>query len=454
MNMQKMCKSGIKRALATVLAFCMLFGIMPAGVIEAPVGVKAQAATGEVITYNFLNLADSRADFVVNSAVNAKFADYAHVTDGNAKWKYFAHDAGATSAFFQSNAYGLYIKSTADANYKLLLEFNGNGYFSVDAKIGDWSALTGATLSLIPCDTTGGNQGTPIELGKIDGSSASSGKWNIPTHVGKVSLTSGNYILNIFNDYDNKNDDTTIIGSLSFTKLNLDVNVEPAAPVAIGKSVTTAVNLADPSALGEKVDCTAVSADSELAEFSLDNNGDLVVTAGNTAGSEVVAVTFTAGEKSETVNMPINVYDPTDYTAKTYEYSFYKANKWTDVAQTIKSYNQTSAGATGEIKTNIATAPWKFDSSSLVFDFRTSYADSYGIYVWNQNGAAKVHFYLPTSGNYNLFSTYRTHSAYSSKVEFSLQRADGTGAYATDTVIGTVDTKGTKAAQQTESFQI
>jgi len=457
MNMKRTFNQGVKRAFAFVLTVCMLFSILPVGAFEAPSGVKAQAAS-EVITYNFLNRDAGTIEFIVNGQVNSKFTNYDHIAKGEGKWKYYSHDS--TSSYFrQNNTYGLYMNYSANnTKYKFLTYFDGNGYYSVDAKIGDWKEIGAAKLSLIPCDENGENQKAAITLGMIDGSSESNGAWNKLTHVGKVNMSAGYYILEISNTYErissSERHSIMVLGSLDFTKLALDVNVEPPAPVAIGESVVTEIKLADASALNTPVECTAVSATSSIASFALNEDGNLEVTAGDTAGKEVVAVTFTANGKTETVNMPIIVYDPADYTAATYEYKFYKGSKTTNLKDTMTSYNRTSAGATGEYKSAVASSPWKIGSSDFNMTFTNSHMYNYGIYVNGKNGAVKVHFYLPSSGNYNLFSTSRTHSAYNCPVSFSIQRADGTGKYAEETAIGSISVKGSAAARQTEDFQV
>ena len=86
MNMQKLCKQNVKRVMSLILTVCMLFSLLPAGIIApANDGVTAAAASEHDLYFNMLKAATDAAltGTVTERATALTQTTYAMTTKGN-----------------------------------------------------------------------------------------------------------------------------------------------------------------------------------------------------------------------------------------------------------------------------------------------------------------------------------------------------------------------------------
>ena len=214
----------------------------------------------------------------------------------------------------------------------------------------------------------------------------------------------------------------------------MDANIDTPAPAAFGEKVTAPITLkaADGSALTAD---SISAADCTIATIALSaDKKNIEVTAGSTAGRQVAKITVTSGSLSETVNVPITVYDNSAASKDTYEYRFYKAPGKSRVDQMMTTFAASTEGHRWELVTNRHSMPYKLVGAPAT---TLHYPHSYGT-LMTGTGSFDMHIHVPARSTYDFYTLYAP-APTGAKITYTIRRADGTGETQT---IGTHNTFG------------
>ena len=399
------------------------------------------------LVYDFVKPKPSDAAFGSNGLLGLsaipELADFsASISAGSAPWRYLSGDVGAASfCYIKGAAYGIYLQSTSTsmAARQIVIRVPEKGTYRAEFEGMVWNLGAYTTVSLIPCDASGTANGDAIPLGVADTYDVSSSGLNKSIALKDVALEAGDYILNMAATRIDGTRRNNIFNSFRLTPLKLLVSVEAPAPVQQGGSIEAPLDIRlpgqDETIVCQSIDVTGL--DPEIAEIALSEDGKSLIVKGLQAGNSVAHVTVSAGGVSESVDLPITIYNPYALSESTFTYNFYKMNTNT-AFNTVTSFNQTSAGATGELNLARETAPWKFDHSANNATWLMINQHGYGSLLYATTDTA-IRIRVPENGRYQVISQnwFWTEGG---ELSIAIQSADGTGVYASKTEIGSFDT--------------
>ena len=429
------CKGGLK-VMSWLLVLCMLTGLVPGGAAQGEA-----RDTGRDIVYDFML---TKPDGAL-ALTDARFATFDTAVDaGSAPWKYKSgHSANNSFTYTAHTGYGLYMENKSSGGVReLIIQVPASGYYQAEALAALWNQAAYASLTLVPSDEDGNrnDQLAPISLGTLDMYQEGVQSFGNSIILEKAWIDAGYYILSINLARIDSTIKYGVIDAIRLNWLDLDVEAEPPAPLAIGAEVRVPVQIAWPDQLESKISWDLVSVsgvDGSIAAVEPEEgNRELLVT-GMSAGTTVAQVTVTCGDVSGTVNIPITVYNPVEPSGETYTYSFYKANSGVPI-KAVDSFKRTTAGASGEYNPTRASAPWRFEGSADNAPFVLYTQHAYGT-LMNVTADTSIRIRVPANGRYQAISQNWFWTS-GGNLSVSIQSADKTGPFADKTLLKTFDT--------------